>query len=478
MTGFPCRSGTAGGVRAAGLAALVAACSGSPAPPDLADLYERAAQAHDEPRNPVVVIPGIMGSKLEHRRTGELVWGAFDGGFADPEEPEGARAFALPMRPGAQLDELADEVYASGALETLRVNFFGLPFGVAAYEGLLIALGVGGYRDESLGLAGAIDYGSEHYTCFQFAYDWRRDIPENARRLDAFLREKAEYVRAEHRRRTGRDREVRFDVVAHSMGGLVTRWYLRYGAQPLPAGEEPPAPTWAGTRWIERAVLVGTPNAGSLGAFDSLIRGLRLGFFLPRYPPAVLGTLPSIYQLLPRGRHGAVVRGEAPEERVEDLLDPELWERLGWGLLDPDQAPVLADLLPGVPAAERRAIAREHLVKCLERARRVQAALDLPAEAPPGLELQLFAADAVPTASVYASWDDGVVSPLETAPGDGSVLRSSALGDERPGRPWTPRVVTPIPWTRVTFLFRDHLGLTRDPAFLDNLLYMLLEEPR
>jgi hypothetical protein len=30
----------------------------------------------------------------------------------------------------------------------------------------------------------------------------------------------------------------------------------------------------------------------------------------------------------------------------------------------------------------------------------------------------------------------------------------------------------------VTFLFTDHLGLTRDPAFADNVLYLLLEDPR
>ena len=30
-------------------------------------------------------------------------------------------------------------------------------------------------------------------------------------------------------------------------------------------------------------------------------------------------------------------------------------------------------------------------------------------------------------------------------------------------------------WTQVIFLFRDHLGLTKDPAFHDNVLYILLE---
>ena len=65
----------------------------------------------------------------------------------------------------------------------------------------------------------------------------------------------------------------------------------------------------------------------------------------------------------------------------------------------------------------------------------------------------------------------------DRAPGDGTVLRSSALLDERVGGTWMPHLVTPIDWSRVTFLFTDHLGLTKDPAFADNVLYMLLEEP-
>jgi len=30
----------------------------------------------------------------------------------------------------------------------------------------------------------------------------------------------------------------------------------------------------------------------------------------------------------------------------------------------------------------------------------------------------------------------------------------------------------------VFFLFDDHLGITKDPTFVDNLLYFLLESPR
>jgi len=63
------------------------------------------------------------------------------------------------------------------------------------------------------------------------------------------------------------------------------------------------------------------------------------------------------------------------------------------------------------------------------------------------------------------------------APGDGTVLRSSALMDERLAGEWSPHLRTPIRWTNVTFLFADHIGLTSSPAFSDNVLYLLLEAP-
>ena len=40
------------------------------------------------------------------------------------------------------------------------------------------------------------------------------------------------------------------------------------------------------------------------------------------------------------------------------------------------------------------------------------------------------------------------------------------------------RLVSPIPWTDVMFLFSSHQNITNDPFFMDNLLYILLEKPR
>ncbi len=453
--------------------ALFPGCRSDP-PVDLAAVYQRAAEDHQAQRNPVVLIPGLLGSRLEE--DGRVVWGAFSNVYADPSEPDGARAVALPMRAGARLAELADGVVPTGALSTLTLSVFGVPYGVTAYRGLLVALGVGGYRDEELGLAGAIDYGEGHYTCFQFAYDWRRSIDENAVLLHEFLAERREYVRAETKSRFGRDDEVKFDLVAHSMGGLVARYYLRYGGKPLPEDGPVPEPDWSGAELVERAILVGPPNAGAIEAFLALAEGWKPGPFLPRYPPAVLATMPALYQLLPRGRHGAIRVGG---ERVEDLFDPELWERNRWAFYADGQDEVLATLLPNVQDAERTAVAREHLERSLAKARRVQRALDAPSTPPPGVELMLAAGDSVDTASaVEIDPDTGRAAVVERAAGDGTVTRASALLDERVGGAWTSRLVSPVRWSRVMFFFRDHVDLTRDPAFLDNLLYVLLEEPR
>ena len=61
--------------------------------------------------------------------------------------------------------------------------------------------------------------------------------------------------------------------------------------------------TWEGTKHVSSATLVGTPNAGSLDAFDNLVNGLNFSILLPTFSPAIVGTIPAVYQLLPRNRH-------------------------------------------------------------------------------------------------------------------------------------------------------------------------------
>ena len=59
--------------------------------PEFALIYNKAAQHHGPDRNPVIAIPGILGSKLFDPISGTRVWGAFEPGAADPGDPDGAR---------------------------------------------------------------------------------------------------------------------------------------------------------------------------------------------------------------------------------------------------------------------------------------------------------------------------------------------------------------------------------------------------
>ncbi len=445
--------------------------------PPLGAIYADAAQRAHLDRNPVVVLPGLLGSRLVHAPTGRTVWGEFGSRAFDPRSAEGAPRVAIPMVAGATLADRTDAVEAVATLDRLRVSFFGVASHVSAYAQILDALGIGGY----LGAAfrDHVDYGDDHYTCFQFPYDWRRDLVESARAFDAFLDRTETEVQEQRRERQEPERPVRFDVVAHSMGGLVLRWYLRYGvAEPGPDGEPPPL-TWAGARRIDTAVLVGTPNMGSIQALRELLQGYDPGALLWNYPAAVVGTFPSLYQLLPRGAGGALL--DSMGQPVPDLLDPKLWIRERWGLLDPRFDGQLRHLLPHLSAlGDRRSAAEEHLRLCLARARGVQAGLDCPAPPPPHTRLVLVAGDGERTVETMVQTTNGRLSAVEHGFGDGTVLRTSALG-ERSSDPSAPRragVSQVESWHQVLFLPANHLGLTADPTFTDNLLYLLLLAPR
>ncbi len=81
--------------RAVAVAVMVAlgaaACRTTSPAPDLSGLYGQVARYHDETTNPVIVIPGILGSKLIDPASGRTVWGAFGGGAANPQKSDGAR---------------------------------------------------------------------------------------------------------------------------------------------------------------------------------------------------------------------------------------------------------------------------------------------------------------------------------------------------------------------------------------------------
>ena len=104
--------------------------------------------------------------------------------------------------------------------------------------------------------------------------------------------------------------------------------------------------------------------------------------------------------------------------------------------------------------------------------------MDREASPPEGLEIHLIAGDAEDTlATVEVDPRTGRIRDGQKRPGDGTVLRSSALLDERVGGTWSPGLRSPIDFDDVLFLANDHLGLTKDTNFSNNVLFLLLEDP-
>lgn len=454
----------------AALLALLQGCGPAGLSPDLGRIYSAAAMQEHLDRNPIIVIPGILGSKLiDHE--GRVVWGAFGPGAVDQGSAEGRRMLALPL---SATGWPKDEVRPAGALEQLEVSV-GLNFKFSAYSGMLRAFGAGGYLDPAYANLNMIDYGPGHFTCFQFGYDWRRSCAENAAMLENFIEEKRRYVKQERLKRHGLRGEVKFDIVAHSMGGLVARYFMMYGGRPLSEEGKMPV-TWAGAKHVERLVMVGTPNDGSIYPLQQLHGGFQLAPLLPRLDSTVIGTMPSVYELLPAAHTHAVIDVDS---RPLAMDDPAVWENLGWGLADPKQDRILQELLPDSPTPEaRREIALTHLKKLLRNARAFHRAMEAPSRPPGGVEIHGFVGDAVSTGSRVQVSRRGIPEVIDWIPGDGSVTRKSMLMDRRTQAEAGDQMKSAISWSGIHFIFSDHVKMTSDPAFVDNVLHLLLERPR
>lgn len=454
---------------------LLAACTGlRPAP--LVSVPPATAAAH-----PVVIIPGILGSKLEDSRNGRIVWGKiFDlraltvhqslvqpstGGFDGLELPFESTNFR------ADTDHLVPT--------TIMDSFTIIPHiaEVKVYRRLLEALAVCGYRP------GPIQSCGLHANAAVFAYDWRRDLVETAQKLAARIRE----IQAN----TG-DPRMKVDIVAHSMGGLVAEYYLLYGDEDVLDRDPLPPPSYAGAANVRRLILLGTPNEGSLEALRYLHEGYRVGF--RRVSNLVTFTMPAIYELLPAG---ATVRLVDPNGRSAglDLFDLETWQRYGLGVFSrPSRRGFLHEcklLFPANWQARSEEISSQivrFVAAALKRAQRLQYALAPFATAPPPVEVYLIGSASRATLDAAelratphgwrlafgsTSWGGGRRA-LPAAPGDGTVTAASFTWGEftRTGPDGAPASGTaagfPVDWVD-----EEHARLPANNAVLARIVAFL-----
>lgn len=441
------------------------------------NIIQQCADYEGPLRNPVIVVHGFLGSKLKNSANGREVWGSISPmdsilGLDDQH----LRDLSIKMSKGSSLTELDTTVKPYAFLEMVNVQFFGIPIHVNAYEDLLEILRQSGYVQYEKPLP----KGKHFYSLFPFYYDWRRDLPYNAARLHAYILEKRKYIQAQYEKQYGmKNYDVQFDIISHSMGGLLSRYYLRYGDANLPADGSLPKLIWKGSEFIDKLLVIGTPNAGYLDTCLELINGLQVAPGAPTYPPAVLGTFATYYQMMPVYGFRSVLYEDDLYGAEVDIFNPETWIKLKWGLANPEQDKILQILLPEVKdPKERRAIALDHLTKCLRRAKQFTAAMQVKASPPEDVAMFLFAGDAVEThRTAVVNRKTGEIRVTEYAPGDGKILTSSACFDLREDGYWTPYLRSPITW-RGTFLLRAaHMGITKSSTFNSNASFCLLVTP-
>ena len=263
------------------------------------DTAKEAFRFQGPERNPVVVIHGFLGAKLGNAKSCEMVWGKFS---ARPPAAAELQQLAHPMILGRPLREIPTALVPLSILDEADVEVGMFNFTFPGYRTAIDQLVKAGYVDANKPLPKDRKYAD----LFSFAYDWRRDLPETAERLHRFLLKKREELQKIYEREYGlKDYDVQFDIVAHSMGGLVARYYLMYGDRDLP--EDPakvPVPDWSGAKLVDKVIVAGTPNDGYLDTLTEMVEGLKMVAGAPVYPSGIISTFPSYYQMLP-GAGGA-----------------------------------------------------------------------------------------------------------------------------------------------------------------------------
>lgn len=233
----------------------------------------------------VVVVPGIGGSVLQTAK-GASCW--------DEHRRRFVSAATRPHRLG--LDTHPDLVPVGLMPDITLIG----PFVVPGYDGLVRKIR-NRFDDVQVDVCLPGRAPDNRADLVLFPYDFRLSIRHAAERLAADV---AARLHGEH----SGARRRRVIVVAHSMGGLVARYWLG------PLG---------GAADCAALITLGTPHRGAPKALDVLANGLKVGPKRLAGLTAVLRQWPSAYELLPR--YPAV----AGQEGTEPLRPHELAEGTG-----------------------------------------------------------------------------------------------------------------------------------------------------
>lgn len=412
---------------------LLSACSvAGPEDVDISPPHEYLTERRQARREPVILIPGTLGSRLYNLENGEIAWGSFSATISELRDE-----LDLPIdRPS--LAENTDDLRAYRVLDRAEILLREGSGEVSFYAELI------DYLSTTLGYRPA--YGQRFHRghdLFVFFYDWRRSNVEAAVQLQEFIA---------NIRRDLRLPDQKFTFLAVSNGGLIARYYLRYGGRDVVSGREPDAPlepSWDGLKDCERLICLGTPHAGSIDALHLIHDGYAPNVLARRYPPATIFSFPAAFELLPEPGEPVFV-GEGGETLELDIWQPETWESYGLSVFaessqDRLRARIIQDIQPGEDREklfeQEMRHRRQFLRLVLAHARRLRKAI----EGPTGVPTSVILGVGTPTlARVGLVSDDGEyelffrprfptrrfdpMADAMFASGDGVVTRRSGLG--------------------------------------------------
>lgn len=449
------------------LGALLVACVTQPVgkQPDLKRLYEisRISSAkHFQP--PVVIIHGALGSKLRMRHSEQEIWpGSISKMiFGDYD------SLRLKINPDTLEPDFSDsEAYA----------LFEQAGGKDYYGRILRTLSAAGsYHPSQPGLANP----QGESRVYVFVYDWRQDLTKSAARLDQFIqRIRLDYGMA----------ELKVDIVAHSMGALVTRYFLRYGSTDV-LDDPQPRGNFSGMKKVRKVVLIGAPNLGSVSGLQQFLIGFKVG--TGHITTEALATMPSSYQLLPHPDRDWMVSPDGSRD-PHSLYDMQTWRSFHWSIFDPAVRDDIRSRFKSDAEANRYlSVLDRYFEKRLRRARQFHRAISIPMENSPvryivfGGDCKLTPArcliETVKGKVVIRLYPENIVNnvkgidyeKLMLEPGDGRVTKPSLLARNALDPSMQGRDPDIFPLAYSLFLCEEHSQLTGNINFQDNLLNVLL----
>ena len=229
-----------------------------------------------EMKDMVVILPGVMGSVL--RKDGKDLWNVSGQAIWQVVKSLGNRLNDLELK-GDDFEggDLGDGVIPAGLIKDTHL----IP-GLAKIDGYNRTAKL--ITDNFKVTKGDIynDLQDKAANFYEFPYDWRRDNRANAHILKRLLD-----TRLSAWRKESENDDAKVILLAHSMGGLISRYYLEV------------LDGWQDARAL---FTFGTPYRGSVNAVNMLANGFRKGgidVIKLLGMKEIINSMTSIYQLLP-----------------------------------------------------------------------------------------------------------------------------------------------------------------------------------